>query len=135
MKTASKVLIMTLAVVLISCTTTVKFPVSKIAPAAEGVVKIKKDKNGNYQIDLTVKYLSNPDRLNPPRSQYIVWLLTQDSLTRNMGRLVSDNKNKARFKNATSFRPTQIFITAENDGEITSPGTQELFRSEQLSLK
>lgn len=124
-----------LVAVIYSCATMVKFPVSQIVPAAEGTVKVKKDKNNNYQIAVNVKHLANPDRLTPPRNVYIVWAETEEGITKNLGRLASNKSNKGTMKTSTPFYPVQIFITAEDEGNITFPGNQELFRTEQFRVK
>ncbi|MEO7522936.1 MAG: hypothetical protein ABIT58_02515, partial [Ferruginibacter sp.] len=50
---------------LTSCAKKVSFNVSPVAPAAEGKIKIKKDKNNNYEISIKVQRLANPSRLTP----------------------------------------------------------------------
>lgn len=124
-----------LATIFGSCATKVVFPVSSIAPAAHGTAKIKKDKNNNYQIDLAIKHLANPDRLSPPKSQYVVWMFTEEGLNKNLGGIVSDRSNKAKLTATTPFKPIQIFVTAEEAGNVLQPGKQELFRSKILRLK
>jgi hypothetical protein len=132
MKTLNFFLTAVLALLLSSCATTVNFPVSQLAPAAEGSTKIKQDKNGNYNITVRVNYLADAERLNPPRSQYIVWVEKEDGSFQNIGILVSDRLNKARLETTTPFVPYRILITAEDEGAPTWPGTQELFRSERI---
>ena len=121
--------------VLSSCATTVRFPVSRIAPAADGAVKIRKDKNNNYQIAVNVKHLANPDRLTPPGSVYVVWAETDEGITKNIGRLISSKSNKGAMKTATPFNPVKVFITVEEEGTVTYPGNRELFRTEQFRVK
>ena len=118
-----------------SCVTSVMFPVSQIAPAADGVAKIKRDKNNNYQIDLSVKHLSNPERLTPSRLYYVVWVETDQGSTKNIGRLVSNPSNRGSLKTSTAFNPVQIFITAEEDGDVTWPGNMEIFRTPSFRVK
>ena len=132
MKTLNLLLAAFLALMLSSCATTVSFPVSQLAPAAEGSTKIRQDKNGNYNITVRVNYLADAERLNPPRSQYIVWVEKEDGSVQNIGILVSDRLNKARLETKTPFVPYRILITAEDEGVPTWPGTQELFRSERI---
>ena len=50
-----------------SCARKMSFTNSTIVPGAEGSVKIKKDKNKNYKIDLNVIHLTEAKRLTPPR--------------------------------------------------------------------
>ena len=135
MKTIIYFVMMALTVSLVACSTTVKFPVSQIVPAADGKVMIKKDKNNNYQIGVKIKYLANADRLNPPKEHYIAWIITNSGKTVNIGMLASDKKNNASLQGLTSFKPDQIFITAENENNASWPSSQEIFRIENLNLK
>jgi len=134
MKTIKNIVFVALILILSSCSTVIKFPVSTIAPAAEGKAIIKTDKNKNYVIDLKVKYLANPGRLNPPRQNYIVWISTEKERAINIGMLVSDKKNNASLRGVTSSKPVQIFITAEDKNNVEWPGNQELFRIQDLGL-
>jgi hypothetical protein len=135
MKNFIQFLFLTLAMIYGSCATKVVFPISDMAPAAHGTAKVKTDKNNNYQIDLTIKHLADADRLNPPKSQYVVWILTEGGVTKNLGGIVSDRSNNAKLSATTSFKPIQIFVTAEEAGNVVQPGRQELFRSKILRLK
>jgi hypothetical protein len=51
-----------------------KFAPSTVVPAAEGKVKVKKDKNNNYAISIDVENLAEPSRLPMPQNYYIAWL-------------------------------------------------------------
>jgi hypothetical protein len=132
MRTLNLFIVAVIAVMMSSCAITINFPVSQLAPAAEGSTKIRQDKNGNYTITVRVNYLADAERLNPPRSQYIVWVEKEDGSFQNIGILVSDRLNKARLETKTPFVPYRILITAEDEGAPTWPGTQELFRSERI---
>ncbi|WP_018617108.1 hypothetical protein [Segetibacter koreensis] len=48
-----------------SCSRKISFAKSTVVPTAEGSVKIKKDNNKNYSIDLKVIRLAEPKRLVP----------------------------------------------------------------------
>jgi hypothetical protein len=56
-----------LTVTLVSCTTTKKFPVSTVVPAAEITVKEKQQKNSNYSLLIVANNLAEPSRLSPPK--------------------------------------------------------------------
>lgn len=107
----------------------VKFLTSTIVPAARGYVKINRDKNLNYAISINISNLAEAYRLEPSKLTYIVWLVTEDGITMNMGKINSSvgflSKNlKATFETATSLKPEKIFITAEDDPSRQYPGTQ-----------
>jgi len=107
----------------------VKFLNSSVVPAARGYVKVTRDKNLNYSIDISISNLAEVFRLEPPKLNYIVWLVTEDSITMNMGKINSttgflSKKLKATFETVTSLKPIQIFITAEDDPSRQYPGQQ-----------
>ena len=87
-KIAQNTLLMLMVVFLFSaCATKVAFLNSAIVPSAEGTVSIKQGKNNNYDIDLTVDRLAEPERLTPPKSIYVVWMETSQSGIQNIGQL------------------------------------------------
>ena len=107
----------------------VKFLNSSVVPAARGYVKIMRDKNLNYNISISISNLAEVYRLEPSKLNYIVWLVTDDSVTMNMGKIKSttgflSKKLKATFETVTSLKPEQVFITAEDDPSRQYPGEQ-----------
>ena len=121
--------VMTLAITLLfgSCAKKVRFTPSASVPA-EGFVKIKKDENKNYSIEIKLSNLAEPERLQPPRKVYIVWVETKTNGIKNVGQLKS---SKGLFSNAlegtlttvTAFEPVRVFSTAEDTASIQYPGT------------
>jgi hypothetical protein len=126
------VLIAMLILSFYSCATKAKFLNSSVAPAARGTVKVTKDNNNNNVIKIAIYNLSEPDRLDPPKQFYVVWMVTeQDNLTKNIGQITTSSgllsKNlKASFETVSSFKPTRIFITAENEANVQYPGWPEI---------
>ncbi len=106
-----------------SCATKMVFLDSPVVPGAKGNVSIKNDKNKNYTIQIEISYLAEIEKLQPPKNTYVVWLVTKQESAKNIGRITSSKKLKASFKTVSSVKPTKIFITAENDGNIQYPGT------------
>lgn len=111
-----------------SCATTSKFPVSDITPAATINASRQQDKNGNYKISVVANNLSSADRLNPPKKVYVVWITTEQNGTKNLGQLKNKNAQKASLETVTSFDPQQIFITAEDEGNISYAAGPEISR-------
>ena len=60
-KQISLAIVLFTACLLLSCATKYAFNTSTVVPAAEGLVKVKKDKNNNYSIALIVKRLAEPE--------------------------------------------------------------------------
>ena len=111
-----------------SCSKKIEFEKSPVVPAARGVVKISKNSNKNYIIKIKFDNLAEVDRLEPPKNTYVVWMVTDQKSTKNIGQIKSSSsmmssKLKADFETATPFKPVKIFITAEDDGNVEYPGT------------
>lgn len=109
-----------------SCATKAKFEKSAVVPAAQGTVKIKKDNNKNYAIQIEISNLAESERLTPSKKTYVIWLVSDQNETRNIGQFNSSSgtfsgKLKASFKTVTSDKPTKIFITAEDDANVQYP--------------
>jgi hypothetical protein len=118
-----------------SCASKMTFQTSSIVPAAEGTVKIKKDKNKNYNIDLNVMRLASPERLNPPKDFYVVWMTTQGSDAKNIGQIKTSSSLlsstlRSSLKTVSIFNPTGFFITAESDANVQYPGGQVVLRTQ-----
>ena len=127
-KVYSAFIILVAVFVLQSCATTAKynFSTSRVVPAAEGTVKVKKDKNNNYNIELHVNRLAEPNRLSPAKELYIVWMETEENGKVNIGQLKTSSgmlsgSLKSSLKTVATFKPTGFFITAEDNANIQYP--------------
>ncbi|MGZ3837563.1 MAG: hypothetical protein ACXVMS_08140 [Flavisolibacter sp.] len=112
-----------------SCAKKINFQGSSVVPAARGEVKVKKDHNNNYRIQVSLNNLAEPGRLQPPKKTYVVWMETGDNLTKNIGQINSSTgflsgKLKASFETVSSTKPTKIFLTSEDDPNVQYPGSQ-----------
>ena len=110
-----------------SCTKKVDFLVSTVEPAARGTVQIKTDNNNNYVIKIQLSDLAEVKRLQPPKQSYVVWMVSDQNITKNIGQINSStsllsNKLEANFKTVSTLKPTKIFITAEVDPNVQNPG-------------
>lgn len=124
-----------LLMLLSSCSQKVNFINSSIVPSAQGSIKIGKDGNNNSTIDIKILRLADPKRLTPSKSIYLVWMETADNGTKNLGQLTSDDSFfssalKASMHAVTPFKPTKVFITAEDNAKIENPGTQVVMTTE-----
>ncbi|MGI4021188.1 MAG: hypothetical protein ACRYFA_06755 [Janthinobacterium lividum] len=112
-----------------SCSKKLTFVTSTVVPAAEGSAKIKKDDNKNKVVEVKVIHLTNPSRLQPAKKTYVVWMVTENNGTKNIGQLQSNSglfssTLKGELTTVTPYNPKKIFITAEDDAAIQFPGTQ-----------
>lgn len=120
-----------------SCSKKVAFQTSTIVPAARGDVKITKDNNKNYVIQIKVENLAEVKRLESSKKAYVVWMESDDSMVKNIGQIKSDSKFlssklKATFETVTPIKPTKIFITAEEDAEVQYPDKQIILSTRNL---
>jgi len=130
MKTINSLaLILFLAITLGACSSKMTFQNSSVVPAATGDVKVKKDKNDNYQITVSVANLAEPQKLSPSRDVYIVWMDADRGLTKKLGQIKVDSGmfSKALTGGLTateSEKPNRVFITAENDADTMRPSSE-----------
>jgi hypothetical protein len=120
-----------------SCSRKINFLVSPVVPAARGTVKIKKDKNKNYLIQISISDLAEVNRLQPAKETYIVWMISEQDVTTNLGKISSTTGTfttalKASFETASSAKPIKIFITAEDDPAVQVPGTQVVLSTDKF---
>lgn len=134
-KDSFRILSFIFAAILVSaCSKRVTFPVSEVVPAAEAVVKIERDDNKNYEVELEVSNLAPPDRLTPARRHYVVWMVTKKHGTINIGNLNVNRKNNAQLTTSTPYEPIRIFITAEDDSKPVLPSTQVVLNSGEFKV-
>ncbi len=120
-----------------SCSNEIPFLTSSVVPAAEGSVKVKKDRNNNYHIKLSVMRLAEPERLDPPKAVYVLWMETAQNRTKNIGQLITSKSFfskvlKSSLETVASDQPTRFFITAEDAADIQDPVGQEVLSTASL---
>ena len=128
MKLLLKLLFVSVFLFSFSCGKTVKFPASSSVPAAEITATKKQDSNKNYVIEIKAKNLASPERLSPKRNNYCVWILTTEGEVKNLGQLLNKNGESASLKATTPFNAKEIFITAEDKGNVSYPSGVEISR-------
>ncbi len=131
----SGILIAMMIFSLVSCSTKALFLTSSVVPAANGYVKLKNDKNNNYVIQMEISNLAGVERLQPAKQTYVVWMLTDQEITKNIGRVNSSKNLKVSFKTVSSFKPIKIFITAEDNESAQYPGEQVVLSTEKFWSK
>jgi hypothetical protein len=111
-----------------SCARKIHFDNSNVVPAARGTVKVKTDDNNNHSIQVNVRHLAPPARLQPPKSVYVVWIETTQNGVQNLGQLKTSTgliskTLKASLDAVTPFTPRRVFVTAENQANIEFPSS------------
>lgn len=128
MKTINTLTLAVLITFLISACSSSKmvFETSSIVPAATGSVQVKQDKNKNYIISVETLNLAEPQKLDPARESYLVWMESTGNPVRKLGQISTSSGTFSKALkggvNATAtVEPSRIFITAENDISIAYP--------------
>lgn len=126
-----------ITVTLNSCSKKISFLTSSVVPAARGTVKIKKDNNNNYDINIDLFNLAESKRLDPPKQAYVIWMETAENQMKNIGQISSSTsflsqKLKANFNTVSPAKPVRIFITAEDDAAIQYPGMQVVLSTDRF---
>ena len=116
-----------------SCSKNVKFENSNVVPAARGDISVKKDNNNNYNIKLEISYLAEPERLQPPKKYYVVWLSSeQNQIPLNIGQIVGTSRLRVKFESVSSSKPKRIFVTAEDDVSTQYPGQYVVLETDKF---
>ena len=134
------ILLVVVGLLFTGCSRKFRFESSSVAPGAEGTVKIKKDHNKNYAISVKTVHLTEADKLEPPRSLYVVWMQTEFNGTKNIGQFKTSSglfskKLKASLTTVSSFKPVQVFITAEDNANVSYPGLERVLTTGLFRVK
>ena len=120
-----------------ACSKKISFTTSPVVPAATGYAKVKKDKNDNYAIDISIRDLAPVERLQGDNKVYVVWVTSSGENAKNLGQINSgkgrfSNKLKASFQSVSTYKPTKIFLTAEQNEHVVYPGNIVVLSTENL---
>ena len=102
---------------------------SSVVPAAQGKVKVKRDRDQNYDIKIQVTNLAQAEKLQSSKNNYVVWMETDQGKTENLGQLNTasgflSKKMKASLETVSSYKPVKIYVTAEENTNVQYPGQQ-----------
>ncbi len=111
------------------CSKKIMFDPSVVVPGATGKVKVKKDNNNNFSIGIDIINLAEASRLQPQKAFYLVWMQNEQDNTRLLGQLKTSSSLlsktlKASLNTVTPYKPLRIFITAEDELNISNPNGQ-----------
>jgi hypothetical protein len=103
---------------------------STSVPAAAGHADIGSDQNGNTTVDLKVHHLAKPEALTPPATAYVVWIQPSGQSPQNQGRLQVNSDLDGEYKTNTPYKKFDLFVTAENNPQATTPSGPEVMRQQ-----
>lgn len=112
---------------------TVRFTGAPEQPAATGEMKVTLDDNGNVEAKIWLEHLAPPDRLNPPKQNYLVWAQSTFGRTVLLGQLRVGKKLDASWRGTVPFERFRLLITAEDLNTPEHPSSPYVMASEYLS--
>jgi hypothetical protein len=131
-----KSLIVVLALVLAGCAGSRELRLSgnPDVPAAQGVAKVSTTDNGNTKIDLVVKHLAPPQRVDPQAAVYMVWIRNSEanSQVQSLGALRVDDELEGTLTAVTPLRSFDLFVTAEPSQTSVTPTGKTLLDTSVL---
>lgn len=132
-----QILLIPALIITASCSRKATFQQSSVVPAAHGDVKVKKDDNQNYRIDVEVTDLAEVEKVYSKNHAYIVWMETDDGDTQKLGQLISSkgmfsNQRNAQLETVSTDEPVRIFITAERDKNARYPNNKMILRTKNF---
>ncbi len=101
-----------------SCKSSASFKQSSFLPNAQGFAKAEANKSGSYAVTVRVERLASPEFLTPPKKVYVVWIESKRRGVRNGGVLQIDSNKLGTLTTTAPFKPTRVYITAEDRGDV-----------------
>jgi len=122
--------LLTSLVVATCAATTFQLGSSPETPAAEGTVRLRQTSNGNTKINLAVKHLAPPARIDPASSVIVVWVrgLEAGAQPQNLGALRVNKNLSGKLEAVTSLSAFDFFLTCEGTQTVTAPTSIELLK-------
>lgn len=115
----------------------VDFLLSTVAPAATGYVDIKTDQHKQYVIKVQVSDLAEAKKLVPAKQTYVVWIITEQTIVKNIGQINSltgffSRKVKPSLETVTPFKPIKVFITTEYNARVQYPSSHIVLTTQRI---
>jgi len=103
---------------------------SRANTSGQGTVEAKAAPNGNTEIEVRVKHLSDPARVASDAAVYVVWIQPRDAEIQNVGALMIDADLVGRLNTSTPHRIFTLTVTPEPGGRMASPTHGAVFTAE-----
>lgn len=90
--------------------------------------------NRNNTIEVELSKVPLPSTLKDTFTRYVLWVATPDrQRVVNAGQLRVDENHTADITTLTPLRSFILFITAETQGDVVSPGPDIVFETEEIN--
>lgn len=98
--------------------------------SGEGTVEAKAGPNGNTQLEVQVKHLSDPARVASDASVYVVWIRPRNAEIQNVGALKLDADLVGKLNTSTPHRTFTLTVTPEPSARMAAPTHRAVFTAE-----
>ncbi len=103
-----------------SAPTRIGFRGTVLAPAAKGQASIL-NRLGAVQVDARFSHLGSPQRFGLDYLTYVLWAISPDGKSQNLGELVLNGSDKGRIRASSSLQSFALIVTAEPYFSVTHP--------------
>jgi hypothetical protein len=102
--------------------------------SGEGTVEAKRGENGNTDLQVLVKHLSSPSKVESDATVYVVWIQPHNAAIQNVGALQVDDDLVGTFNTTTPHSAFRLTITPEPSARMSAPTHDSVF-SHEVALK
>ena len=100
--------------------TKVDLKATELMPQARGEAKVEA-KQGVASIEAEIKGLTPPTKLGSEFLTYVLWVVSPDGRTSNLGEILVDNSGEAKIKATTQLQTFSLVVTAEPYFSVRQP--------------
>jgi len=112
--------------------TKVDFKGTDLSPQASGEAKVEA-KPGVTQINAKVEDLPQPGRIAPEFLTYVLWAVTPDGRTNNLGEILIDEDGKGSLKVTTQLQTFSLIVTNEPYHSVRLPSELVVLKNDPRS--
>jgi hypothetical protein len=100
--------------------TKIGFQGTVLLPRAEGQARVKGHK-GAFGIEAEFRGLEPPHRFGPNYLTYVLWAITPEGRSTNLGEVITDHENRGKLRTSTELQSFALILTAEPYFAATHP--------------
>lgn len=100
-------------------------------PSAQGTTKVSTTDDGNTQVNVEVKHLASPAKIDPDATTFVVWVKDNynDSDPQNLGALKIDSDLNGKLEAVTPLKSFDLYVTAEPSPTATEPSNDPVLKT------
>ena len=105
-----------------SAPTKIDFRGTVLLPAAKGQAVVE-SRQGRSEIDAKLENLVAPSRFGPEYLTYVLWAISPEGATQNLGEIITDASDRARLRARTGLQAFGLIVTAEPYASVRQPSS------------